>query len=332
MSSFARRLLLAGCALACCSACDTRPDYPRTKWYGKPIETVEVAADDSQEVNAVLAVERARNRYRTALETLQDYYIRIGDVQKSQWARRELNNLAQTRRFQWVGIPAMSQPTTQPAGPEVSERALVESVLARRQGYLNATDALARLFEDREDAFKAYVVHTMQARFHSEETFRYLRSAEMPPPQIEPAENIPAANRLYDEAEALYEKGVKSPPWFDYSEQRRALELFQEFVRTYPRSTRVAMAAYCIGDLYRRYFDEPYLAALWLQRAWTWDPYVPRPARFQAARLYDFALGDRKRALELYRQSLTLEPFYKDNTLYARQRIKELERIVRYQD
>lgn len=331
MTSMPRRLLLTVCSLACCCACDTRPDYPRTKWYGKPIETVEVAADDKQEVNAVLNLERARANYRVALEHLLDHYTRIGDVQKALWAERERDNLLQTRTFQWVGVPAEPGPTTQQTtAPDVSERAMVENVIARRKAYREADDALARLYEDRENSYKAYVVHTMQERFHDEETFRYLQTAEMPPKDIEPARNIPAANRLYDEAETLYLEGIKSPPWFDYSDQRRALQLFLDVVRKYPRSTRVALAAYGIGDIYRRYFDEPYLAALWLERAWTWDPYIPKPARFQAATLYDFELGDREKALDLYQQSLKLEPFYKENTLYAKERIKELKRILEY--
>jgi hypothetical protein len=97
-----------------------------------------------------------------------------------------------------------------------------------------------------------------------------------------------------------------------------------DLVHTYPTSTRIALSAYYIGEIYKEYFDENYRGVLWYERAWQWDPGITQPARFQAAVVYDYRLHHRGKAVELYRLVLQDETFNVTNTLFAERRIEEL--------
>ena len=318
-----------GCMLVL-GGCNTRPETPKTKWYGKSIQVLEVNPGDAGEVAAVTAVEVARSRYHAALVGLAEYYNSIGNVQKGLWASRELRNLDEAQEFTWGGVSLPGPPSTQPAGKEPKETTLVENVVNARIKYRKAVDQLAKYYEKKGESFKAYVIHTIQGRFHPEETFLYLFRVQLPPRNLEPVEIIPKANELYDRAVKLYRQGSGVPAAADYPKQRRALQMFLRLVRQYPRSTRIALAAFYIGEIYKEYFREHYLAVLWYERALMWDPYVPMPVRFQTAVQYDFNLDDKTKALDLYKASLKLEPFYSDNVRYAKQRIGELEDMLKY--
>ncbi len=318
-----------GCVLVLVG-CNVRPKTPKIEGSSGPIEVLEVNPGDADEVAAVTAVETARGRYHATLVELAEYYNSIGDVQKGIWASRELKNLEKAQEFAWGGVSTPPPPSTQPTGEEPKETLLIENVVNARTEYCKVVDQLAEYYEKKGEDFKAYVIHTMQARFHPEETFLYLLRVELPPKSLEPVEIIPKANELYDRAVKLYREGSTLPAIADYPKQRRALRMFLRLVRQYPSSTRIALAAFYIGEIYKEYFREHYLAVLWYDRALTWDPYVPKPVRFQMAVQYDFNLEDKPKALELYKASLKFEPFYSDNVRYAKQRIDELEYRLKY--
>jgi hypothetical protein len=70
------------------------------------------------------------------------------------------------------------------------------------------------------------------------------------------------------------------------------------------------------------------LAVKWYERAWTWNPDTPHPARFQAAVVYDYRLHNRARALELYHAVLEHETADDKNARFATRRIGELSSEV----
>ncbi len=317
--------------LACAfvmTGCNTRPDTPRIKW-DKKIEVLEVNAADPGEKKAVQAAETARVKYHSALTTLQAFYDNIGDEQKRIWAAKELQNLEKAQEFTWSGIEPIAI-APQPVDKNTDQRTLVENVLMARQNYRQAMDQLAQYYENKNDEFKAWMIHTVQSRFRPEETFVYILSVELPPKDLEPVKIVPEANELYDRAWMLYRKGSRVPAIANYEEERQALKLLHRLVRKYPKSTRIALAAFLIGEIYKEYFREHYLAVLWYERALMWDPTIPKPVRFQTAVQYDFNLDDKPKALELYKASLKHEPFFTSNCKYARQRIRELEKMLPY--
>lgn len=298
--------------------CGDRVGKPRTGLLARPIEQVQAATPPQQQ--ATRDVLAAEERYEGALVSLMAYYEQIGDAQKSEWAREELDNLREARTFEFTGVTPPDVQYTPPVN--AGQRQLAEDVVDLRKQYSRAVDDLAKLYEADKDEKQAFAIHTMQARFREEKTYRYLTAAQLPPADLEPREIIPQANTLFEQAVTLYDKG-RLP---DYPNQRQALSLFKSLVRQYPTSTRIALSAFYIGNIYQEYFNEPYLAVQWYQRALQWDPYVPKPVRFQTATVYDFQLGDKSRAIDLYKQSIRLERFFPTNVRYARKRLEDLQR------
>lgn len=323
-----RELRRIGWTVALCGAlgtagCNTRPEMPRTRWYEKPVRTLTVDTADAAETQAAVEVETARKQYLLDLSLLLEYYETTGNVTKGRWAKKELTNLNEAHDFTFAGIT----PPPDPQGtltPDMKERALLENVTDSREKYLTSLDALAQYYEKKNEEFKARMIHTALARFFREETYLFLHRVEVPPETLEPCKIIPRANELYDRALAMYEQGARSFPVVDYPRQRQALGMFLRLVRQYPRSTRIASAAYYIGKIYSEYFREPYLAVQWYIRAWTWDPYLPFPARYEAAVLCQEKLGEKAKALELFRESLDHEQAYEANCKDARERIQKL--------
>ncbi|MBN1943023.1 MAG: hypothetical protein JW849_06990 [Phycisphaerae bacterium] len=310
------------------AGCNTRPDMPKTKWYGKPVRTLTVDAGDAEEARSAVAVETARKRYYHDLMLLSEYYETTGNVTKGRWAQKELNNLSEAQDFTFVGIDPPPDP--QGALPaDAKERMLLENVTNAREDYLDALDDLATFYEKKNDDFKARMIQTALARFFAEETYLFLHRVEVPPETLEPCKIIPRANEMYDRALALYEKGARSLP-VDFPSLRQALGTFLRLVRRYPQSTRIASAAYHIGKIYGDFFHEPYLAVQWYVRAWTWDPYLPFPARYEAAVLCQEKLGEKAKALELFRESLAREAPYEANCKDARERIGKLSEEMEY--
>jgi tetratricopeptide (TPR) repeat protein len=266
-------------------------------------------------------------RYELALSDLLGYYDRIGDVQKQRWTKEEMKNLREAHAATIEGVDPAGLPARGSEG-EPSEQMIVENVLEARYGYRLAMDELAQFYEQEGDSYKALLVHTMQARFHPEETHAYMVTVALPPENLEPVEVIAEANEMFDRAERLHKEGSEIPAAADYKKQREALELFRNLIRRHPYSTKIPMAAYYIGEIYKEYFREHYLSTVWYERAWTWDPHVAAPARFQCALQVDIHLQDYPRALQLYRDSLTYEPYYPTHVDYATNRIKELEEML----
>jgi hypothetical protein len=311
---------LVGLAAA---GCNDRPDMPRLTWHEKPISTLTVNTEDPAEVAAATKAQETHDLYAAHLDRLRSFYDDIGSVQKRQWAEKEIRNLAEAHQLTFVGVPAT--PTPPPTEAEnAQERDLVENVISACYDYRQAVDAFAQVYETNGDAFNANLVHTLQARFHPEETFMYLLYIGLPPENLQPLEQIAAADDQFFRAENLYYEGKKIPIAGNYERERQSLTLFRNMIRRYPKSTKISVAAYFVARLYKDFFREPYLAVLWFERARTWDPHVAKPVRFEEAKIYDYEFRNEEKALELYRASLKREAAWEDHVRYAKQRIKEL--------
>ncbi len=307
-------------ALAILAGCARPPDPPLTE-AGEPVRKLHVTGD--AERAQVAEVLKAKTNYRYRLQVLQEYYERTGRLYKLRWAKRELENLEEAQTFTFIGAPRF----TAPAGENIDdadERLLVELAVAAREGYKDAVAALQRFYAADDQALKAQLIRNMQDRLDPVRTYDYFLAAEIPPADLEPTSVIPQAEERYAEALRLHKQGKLLPVVTDYRKQRLALQKFRKLIRDYPQSTKIAMAAYYIGDIYKEYFHENVRAVHWYERAWQWDPTIPKPARFQAATVYDFRLHNRARAVALYRAAITHEPFNRSNVEYAAQRIAEL--------
>ena len=303
--------------------CEMRPSPPRTEDGNVP-DVLYVRAGDDAERAAVIATEKARVNYKYGLEVLKEHLVLRGQLDQHEWATRELENLAESVTFRWGNIPEPPAPKGEDvAGTDAA--ALVEYTVAARKAYLSAVDELAQFYERRDvDSYKARRVRNMQARFFPRQTYMYFLEAQIPGPELRPTDKIPEADKLYEQGMELYEDGQIVPGITDRKKEHHALLLLQELVRRYPRSTKIALAAFYIAEIYKEYFNENILAVQWYERAWQWDPTITEAARFQAAVIYDIRLQDYTKALELYREALNYDPPRLGNASFCTRRIRQL--------
>lgn len=155
---------------------------------------------------------------------------------------------------------------------------------------------------------------------------RYLLDAEVPSNALRPTDQIPEADALYEQGRELMRRGGHGVPGI-YREDRmvEAANLLRELIELYPSSDKIDDAAFFCGEIHSRYLPAQELIGVqWYERAWTWNPDTPHPARSQAALVYDYRLHDRDRALELYRHVLEHETDNGRSVRFAARRITQL--------
>ena len=311
--------LLGGCLLVG-AGCDLPPAPPKGP-EGKPVASLRPA--DTAEAEVAQALVDARAVYEYRLVVLKEYYKQTGAYAKSQWVDKERKNLDRAQPFSFEGL---ADPTVEqaPSLDEVDEATLVEQVIAAREGFLAGVDRLAKYYAASGQDFKFSLATNIRRRFDPVRTYMYFLDAEVPPADLKGVAVIAEAEALYKEALRLHESGKGLLLFPNYSKQRRALAKFLQLVRTHPTSTRIALSAYWIGEIYKEYLKEYRRSVRWYQRAWQWDPNISKPARFQEAVIRDYRLHDRDRALELYRAAIEHETFNRSNVSFAHARIAEL--------
>jgi TolA-binding protein len=307
------------------AGCDRPPDPPHTA-AGKELKVLSVSLAEREELEAATSLEQARVNYRHRLEVLKGYYEKFGNMDKLIWIRREIENLEGAQTFLWDGLPQITPPAGESLAA-VDERILAEYVVIARNAYINATDMLAAFYRDTNQNFKGRLIGNMQQRLDPIRTYKYFLNAEVPPADLKPIAVIPEADTLFNEALRLHESGkgfLHIALTTNYDKQRLALAKFRELIEKYPTSNKIPESAYYIADIYKEYFNENIRAVHWYRRAWQWDPNITKPARFQAATVYDIRLQDIENALMCYQATIEHERFNMSNVVFSRQRIKEL--------
>lgn len=320
--------LLAGMGLsllAGSAGCDAKPSPPKVGWF-RSVKTLDISPSDPDELKSVMDMEYARAIYETRLVVLHSYYLDAGFFHKIVWAYRELENLREAKVFQWRGATVLPAADAPPP-PDAPEGVLVERVVGARAMYQRRVEELARYYEQTSQAFKARVIRNMQDRLDPIHTYMYVNSAEYPPLTLRPRDSVPQADAVFYQAEGLFRRGkglLRTAPTTSYPKQRESLRLFKQLVHRYPSSDKIAYSAYFIAEIYKEYFDEDLRAVNWYERAYTWDPRINLPARFQAATVYDLRLNDKLKAIELYEAAIEHERFNSSNASFAIKRIEEL--------
>ncbi|NOT01565.1 MAG: hypothetical protein HOP29_13160 [Phycisphaerales bacterium] len=205
---------------------------------------------------------------------------------------------------------------------------LVEQVLSHRAQYHRSLKALHDFYQKRgSETKRTWAAHELED-VNRIKPFRYLLSAEIPSDRLTARDSIAEADVLYDRGVRELEEGGHGIP-FIYREKklRDSLATFKDLIERFPTSDKIDDAAFQCGEIHKEYFknEEP-IALRWYERAFTWNPQTPHPARFQAAVVYDYRLHDRDRALELYHQVLKHETFNESNVSFSVARIAELTR------
>jgi tetratricopeptide (TPR) repeat protein len=219
---------------------------------------------------------------------------------------------------------------TAPAGETLTnadERLLVEYAVTARNAYIDSVNKVIVYYKNTRQDFKGKVIENMRDRLDPINLYPYFPEAMLPPRDLKPVDVIPEAEAMYTKAEKLFWDGKGLLHIFittSYEKERQAAVLFQKLIHDYPRSIRIAMSAYYLAEINKEYFRQNTLAVFWYERAWTWDPNLPEPARFQAATVYDIHLHNYTKAVECYRLSLKYDPTRPGNRWLCEKRVKEL--------
>lgn len=302
------------------AGCDSKPDPVHLNLWHK-MEVVGVAPGDQEEAAAATGSETARVEYLHRLQMLMDYYTRVGNKDRLDWVSREHKNAQEAQWFTWAGIPIPATPT---GGAANDERWLVERVVQARNAYTKALAQLRALYDQKGERTKAQCIQRTQERLDAVRMYAYNFEADIPGPNLKPLRTVPEAETLFGQAYDTYRSGKLLPLLTSYTKERQALAMFQDVVRKYPDSLRIAMSAFYVGEIYKEFFNEDLRAVRWYERAWQWDPKINLPARFQAAVVYDVKLKDTRRAIELYREVLKVETFNQANVNHAHRRLSQL--------
>ena len=206
---------------------------------------------------------------------------------------------------------------------DAQEVDLVEAVLANRAVYFRSLEALRDFYRRKGHHRKQQWADQEIADVRRIQPFKYILDGEIPSTRLRPTDSIPEADALYSKArELLKQGGHKIPALYREDLMLEALKTFRQLITSYPSSDKIDDAAYYCGEIHKEYFkDQEEIALRWYERAWTWDPDTPHPARFQAAAVCDYRLHDRARALEHYHQVLEYEADHRSNAAFAVTRI-----------
>jgi len=198
-------------------------------------------------------------------------------------------------------VASSDDPKKPPAKVASTEVDLVEQVLASRKQYQQSLANLYEFYAKTGDKERAKWAEEELKGFHlvTKPSYR-LDVQDVPPPMLEARDNIKAANDLFKQAMDYKGKGIAN----DYLlNQRRVELLLREILEKFPSSDKIADVAYELGELYEgKAFKQYARSAAYFERAYQWRKGSRTDAPIRAARLYDKTLGERSKAIELYRE------------------------------
>ncbi len=210
-----------------------------------------------------------------------------------------------------------------PAG--ANEPDLVERVVYYRSMYARSLRALRDHYRAQGDNTRRIWTENELRQVWQIKPYSYIMDVEVPPTTTKPAASIETADNLYNDAINLLQTASEKNSRENLAPLNQSLAKFKEIVTRYPQSDKAAKACYYIGMIHYHYFpDDAQIALAWYRKAYTMNPKILMPARYESARIYDDRLKDRDKALEMYRQVLKCEDFNKANYDYATRRMVTL--------
>jgi hypothetical protein len=203
----------------------------------------------------------------------------------------------------WAVVSAQTTtppPKTKSSGAKGNTVEMAERVMAARREYQTSLETIRAYYISTGDVEHARWAEEELIQWHRISKHPFHLPLDIPPPTLQGNNNIPEANDLYRRALVFKEKGWGK----DYVDnEHRAELLFQQLLTNYPQSDKISDAAYQLGDIYEsKVFRQYDRAAGYFERCFQWNPKTQFDARLRAARLYDRALNERNRAIEIYKE------------------------------
>jgi hypothetical protein len=180
---------------------------------------------------------------------------------------------------------------------------LVQRVILARKEYQKSLEQLRLHYDKVGDLERKKWAEEELKQYHRVPKYAFILALDVPPATLQGHTNIPEANKLLTWAMGFMGKGWNT----DYLDnQRRAEILLQDLLTKYPQSDKISDAAFYLGDIYEcKVYKQYRRAAAYYERCYQWNPKTHYDARMRAARLYDYEVKDRSRAIEIYRDEAT---------------------------
>ena len=209
---------------------------------------------------------------------------------------------------------------------ESQEVDLVEAVVSHRTQYRQNLEKLRSYYDTHGYVAKQTWAEFELGRLNKVLPFKYVMDAEIPSNALRAVDQIEEADALYANALDLMKRGGHGKlPLHRQDLMIEAAQVFKSLIEQYPSSDKIDDAAFFCGEIHKDYLPgQEEIAVKWYERAWTWNPSTPHPARFQAAVVHDYRLHDRDRALELYHGVVQNETANATNVRSATRRINAL--------
>jgi len=202
-------------------------------------------------------------------------------------------------------LAVIADPTTpappKPSSDKAGEVELVESIIKSRKDYWTSLDKLRQHYVATNEIEKAKWVEEELKSYHRMMKYSYrLDVKDVPPPTLQPKQNITEANNLFRRANDYKDRGSGEELM---DNQRRAEILLQAILEKYPESDKIADTAYHLGDIYEHYKPRPQFerAAAYYERSFQWNKASATDARLRAAKIYDRDLKMYDKGKELYK-------------------------------
>lgn len=204
-----------------------------------------------------------------------------------------------------AGAPLAQSPSGAPAKTDNTELELVQRVHMLRKDYQKSLENLRLYYLKAGDVEKAKWAEEELRQYHRIPKQAFILALVVPPPNLQGHTNVPEANKMLTWAITFKDKGWGT----DYVDnQRRAEILLTDLLTKYPQSDKISDAAFYLGDIYESKAYKQYrLAAEFYVRCYQWNPKTHFDARLRAAKLFDYEVKDRAKAIELYREITTHE-------------------------
>ncbi len=223
------------------------------------------------------------------------------------------------------GAPsALAKPM--PAEASADEVELVESAGRLREQYGRALESLLALYRRYGYFEKANWAEREIEELAAIAQYPYLGDRRAPSTRYEATQSIAEADALYAQARKLHEDagGLGNLLGVGKGKLKAALDTYRRLIDQHPTSDKIDDAAYyageiCASDTYKEYT----LALNFFQRCLDWNPNTDYPVKFRMAFVYDYPLGDREKALALYKEVVASSP-NRANVRFARERIAQI--------
>jgi len=218
--------------------------------------------------------------------------------------------------------PAVFETLSPSAATEV---AMAEEIAQKRLAYRRQLEELKAYYTQAGNVMKLEWVEKELASLASAPRYRYIIQAEVAGGELLASDSIPEADKIYDNAVALYKKATRIPIITSKENLRLALAKFNSLIKDFPTSDKIDDSAYVAGRIHERFSDYA-IAILYYKRAFTWDAETPYAARYRAARILDTKLSEYSEALKLYQSCLETETDYinEDDVEAVKLRIEEI--------